>query len=392
MNIIYISSTCSKKKYKEYIESKGVRVSQQAQKYNLLLAEGLATLDANIKLISSRPINRTVTNKIWFKGEKEFANGIEFSYVPFINYPALRSFSVFAAVFFKLLFSSNKNKNTVVICDALNIIASIAALMASYIKGYKTVGIVTDVPCYFSYADKISITQKLNLWIMKKFRGYLLLTEQMNEIVNPQNRPHIVLEGHADVSMKQVENCLEEKYPKRVCLYAGSLMKIYGIENLVRGFVKAEIPNTELHIYGDGDFRKELEELARENDSVKYMGVAPNSDIVKAELKATLLVNPRPTNEDYTKYSFPSKNMEYMASGTPVLTTELPGMPEDHKPYVFFIKDETADGIAETLRNVLEKTPEQLHSFGLVAKDFILKEKNNISQAKKVLDFIDKSF
>ena len=122
------------------------------------------------------------------------------------------------------------------------------------------------------------------------------------------------------------------------------------------------------------------------------MGVAPNSDIVKAELKATLLVNPRPTNEEYTKYSFPSKNMEYMASGTPVLTTELPGMPEDHKPYVFFIKDETADGIAETLRNVLEKTPEQLHSFGLSAKDFILKEKNNISQAKKVLDFIDKSF
>ena len=46
---------------------------------------------------------------------------------------------------------------------------------------------------------------------MKKFRSYLLLTEQMNEVVNPQNRPHIVLEGHADVSMKQVENCLEEK-------------------------------------------------------------------------------------------------------------------------------------------------------------------------------------
>ena len=46
------------------------------------------------------------------------------------------------------------------------------------------------------------------------------------------------------------------------------------------------------------------------------------------------------------KYSFPSKNMEYMVSGTPVLTTRLPGMPMEYYPYVYFIEEESADGIA----------------------------------------------
>jgi glycosyltransferase involved in cell wall biosynthesis len=105
-----------------------------------------------------------------------------------------------------------------------------------------------------------------------------------------------------------------------------------------------------------------------------------------------LLINPRPTTEEFTKYSFPSKNMEYMASGTPVLTTRLPGMPEDHKPYVYFIDEETPEGVKTALQTVLSQDDQALHQFGAAAKAFILKEKNNISQAAKVLTFIQENF
>ena len=81
-----------------------------------------------------------------------------------------------------------------------------------------------------------------------------------------------------------------------------------------------------------------------------------------------------------------------MASGTPVLTTELPGMPCDHKPHVFLIKDESVEGIAKSLKNTFSYTPDELHDFGFKAKQFILKEKNNCAQAKKVIDFVKKAF
>ena len=384
MQIIYVYGGCSPKKYKEYVEVKGVRVQQQAQKYNQLLMEGLVSNGVRVDAISSRPINRAVDKRMLFKGEKDAECGINYNYVGFINYSFLRKLTVFVNTFFKTLFFKTE-KDCAVVCDALNIAASFGALFAAKLRGKKTVGIVTDVPCHRPNNTKIPVSEKINLWLMKRFDSYLLLTEQMNDIVNPKRRPYVVLEGHADISMKEVDNRLEEKYPKKVCFYAGTLRKIYGIESLVRGFLAADVPNTELHIYGDGDFRPELEKLAKENENVKYLGIAPNSEIVKAELKATLLVNPRPTNEDYTKYSFPSKNMEYMASGTPVLTTKLPGMPKEYDEYVYLLEEENTNGVCKALGEILTKTPEELHQKGLEAKAFTLREKNNVKQAEKLL-------
>ena len=109
-----------------------------------------------------------------------------------------------------------------------------------------------------------------------------------------------------------------------------------------------------------------------------------------AELKASLLVNPRPTNEDYVKYSFPSKNMEYMASGTPVITTHLPGMPDEYLPYVFLFEDETVSGMINMLQKILLLSNEELYTMGFRAKKFVLENKNSVVQARRILDMIRK--
>ena len=107
-------------------------------------------------------------------------------------------------------------------------------------------------------------------------------------------------------------------------------------------------------------------------------------------MEATLLVNPRPTHEEFVKYSFPSKTMEYMASGTPVLTTKLPGMPKEYYEYVDFIHSETPDGVAQALKQVLSLTDETLFEKGCRAREFVLKHKNNVVQARKILKMLEK--
>ena len=116
-----------------------------------------------------------------------------------------------------------------------------------------------------------------------------------------------------------------------------------------------------------------------------------SSQVVEKEMSATLLVNPRPTNEEYVKYSFPSKTMEYMASGTPVLTTALPGMPKEYYPHVFLIHEETPAGIAQALKDTLSRTDADLFRFGCKARAFVLKERNNIVQAGKILAMLEAS-
>ena len=51
--------------------------------------------------------------------------------------------------------------------------------------------------------------------------------------------------------------------------------------------------------------RKELKKI--EDKSIKCHGIVTNEEVVIAEKKATLLINPRPTGEEFTKFSFSIK-------------------------------------------------------------------------------------
>lgn len=179
------------------------------------------------------------------------------------------------------------------------------------------------------------------------------------------------------------------KLTKKIVIYAGGLHEEYGIKSLVDGFRKLNESDTELHLFGHGPMVEDIEQLMSEDNRIKYFGIVPNSKVVEAELQATLLVNPRPTVEDFTKYSFPSKNIEYMVSGTPILTTVLAGMPREYHEYVYLLEDESTDGIHDKLKELLLDTPqEELRLKGRRAKEFVLENKNNIYQANRIIDFI----
>lgn len=381
MIVYYISNTVSQQQFNKYLK-KYKSISQQAQKFNLLLSKGIAKNGVDVVHISTRPINRIREKKIFFKSENEIENEVNFHYVSFFNLPIVRNISVFLGVFFKLL---KAPKNSIVICDALNISASEAVLKVIHLKKLKNLAIVTDVPEH--RPEKFS-TDKKCLKLMKKYDYYVFLTEQMSKVVNPKGKPYIVIEGISDVELASTENRLEKKAVPRVCIYAGQLRRIYGIEYLVQGFVSANIDNAELHIYGKGEYSIELKKVCEKHSNVKFFGTVPNDIVVNKELEATLLINPRPTDEEYTKYSFPSKNMEYMASGTPVLTTNLPGMPREYHKYIYVIDEETEDGMKDKLQKVLALPIEELHNKGKEAKNFVIKNKNNIIQAKRIIDFL----
>lgn len=181
---------------------------------------------------------------------------------------------------------------------------------------------------------------------------------------------------------------MQKKTAPRSCMYAGAISEKYGLRNLIDGFRMADIPNARLDLYGPCDFEEELVQLAKEDPRIFYGGLLLNSEIVTKEQEATLLINPRPTTEEFVKYSFPSKNMEYMVSGTPILTTVLPGMPREYYPHVYLLEDESSEGIAKKLKQVLLQSDEALFEKGCAARAFVLNTRNNVVQAQKILDML----
>lgn len=222
-----------------------------------------------------------------------------------------------------------------------------------------------------------------------EFDGYIYLTEAMSSVINSY-KPYIVVEGILNDLVKSNINNNDVKTSKAI-MYAGGLNYNYGVINLLDAFENAEIPDTELWLFGEGDALEQIKARAQKNSSIHLFGRKSRKEVLDYEIKATLLVNPRSSKDEYTKYSFPSKTIEYMYSGTPLLTTRLKGIPPQYYDYVFSIADNDIESLTRSLKDIFSLQPEELISKGRRAKDYIALQKNSSVQSKRIIDFIEKT-
>lgn len=397
--ILYVSSLCSENMLKYIFETAVQKPEQAAQKFHRLLTQGFAlNLDqCSIQTLSSIPVTPVNHKKKFWFHSSERINGVEFKYIPMLNIPIFKNIGVFIYTFFKVLFWSwfRIGQKKMILCDVLNFTVAFASFLASKLSFTKNVTIVTDLPHNMLHTDNVqqgmaaNLYHKLTTFILYRFDAYVLLTEQMNAVVNPKNRPYMIMEGLVDITMESSENTIAKKSKEKIFIYAGGLFEKYGVKTLIDAFLKLENQEARLHLYGNGDMVKGMEGFMQKDTRIVYMGMVPNTIVVADQLAATLLINPRPTTEEFTKFSFPSKNMEYMVSGTPMVTTHLPGMPDEYLDYVFLFEDESVDGMSKTLETILSKSKEELHEFAAEAKAFVIQKKNNQVQAGRILEFMN---
>lgn len=387
MKFIYSYTNCSEKKYRQLFGDSEKFVLRADQKYHSLLIKGFAESNVNVCCLSGLPISRQVKKQLFVNEPDEFEGSISYHYYKSLNIPILRQIMVFFGGFLNVLFSGKEN--SYLICDFQNLANAYGTLLAAKLRRIPTIVIVMDLPDFLSGKK---IVQKMYEGTFKLADSFIFLTEQMNDVVNKKNKPYIVIEGIADSSatLSDKADLLKSKTGKDIVVYAGSLAKIYGIENLVDGFLNANLLEAQLWIYGDGDYLKELEKICQNHDNIIYKGVHPNEEVFEVEKKASLLVNPRPTSPKYTRYSFPSKTIEYMASGTPLLTTRLPGIPEEYYEFFYTIDGDTAEDVSKALKKVFSYSAQDRTNKGLSARDFVLSQKSNLVQSKKIIGFIEK--
>lgn len=381
MRVIYVSNLCLPQIYEDLFEDKRYKSSEAVQKYHRIMAEGFVLNDQEVISLGVVPANKNVKKKFIILPDGEL-NGVKYKHLKTINLPIIKQALNAVNVCFNIIKLGNK-KNSFVICDGLSYLASKAAVSVCRLKRIKTIVIITDLPEFLVGNNRRAVKKYKRLF--DEFFAYVLLTEKMAVRLGYMDKPYVVLEGQVD-SREERKTGRKKQYNKKIIMYAGIVQKLYGIKILVEGFIKADLNDYELHIYGNGDYAEEIDKIGEIHKNIKHFPSQSNSTVVEKEKEAYLLVNPRPTNEEYTKYSFPSKNMEYMVSGTAVLTTDLPGMPEEYKQYVYLIEDESVDGVCKVLKRISEISDEEVLNKGRLAREFVLSEKNNKIQTKKIIE------
>lgn len=380
--------TISSEGLRERLSSLGARrePGDLVQKYML---KGLSALVDDIYIIGSPRIQSWPKCKIKAVFKERFCfDGVPGVTVGFCNAPLLNHLSRLKnfKTECKKWAKENKNESVTIIVYSLNSTFLAGALMIkSIVKSASICVVVPDLPQFMSnYRWPLSTLKKMDIKQIEKMRKgidlYVLYSERMAAFLHLQNGQYIVIEGFIDEQKVNFEEkALVNK--KKICLYAGDLNPIYGIQNMIDAFQKIEI-DTELHIYGDEKAIKSY----RLNQKVKYMGKLNSEDIFEEMKKSDLLINPRPSSLKLTEFSFPSKTFEYMASGTPCVMCKLPNLPNSFIPHLYFFEEESVDGYSKAITKILLKTPEELSKKGKDAAVFVANNYSAKYQMYKIIN------
>ena len=354
------------------------------------LIEGVRVL--NLPFVGSYPRR---FGQIWFPsffepfGQRSVVIGRGF-----LNLSGVKLLSRFFSSLFGLLGLGVKSRQVVVVYSAHLPFLCSALLYRALRANVRVCLIVPDLPEYMgdsggAYTLLKSFDVRLFYFLAKKVDYLVVLTKYMANRLGVEDRKVVVVEGVAAIGHGEdakVEPLMHS--PVRSFLYTGTLARRYGIVDLVDAFCRLSGESLELWVCGDGDSRDYIETAALRDKRIKFFGQISREKAIQLQRRATVLVNPRPSEGDFTKYSFPSKIMEYMATGRPVLMYKLGGIPDEYDGKYISPERGGVEGLSESLERVAGMSDEDLEEIGRDAKKFVLEEKSPSKQAARIINLI----
>lgn len=100
-----------------------------------------------------------------------------------------------------------------------------------------------------------------------------------------------------------------------------------------------------------------------------------------------VLLNIRPTKGISTRYFLPSKLLGYLATGVPVITTDVGTVRERFGPFVTILDEETPGGLAKAIADVRGQPLGLRQESALKAREIVRKEFTWPAQGRRVAEF-----
>jgi glycosyltransferase involved in cell wall biosynthesis len=401
MNIIFIGGFFPENYTATIIEKSKLQVQNAANNFQWAFIKGLEqNLNHSIKLLTAPYIGwypkyykDLIFRKAYFSNNDNLESDVM---VGFLNLPGIKNIFKFFNLKSALRHLLNSNSRNIIFVYSTDWAYLKAALKAKSKNPNTTIcAIITD--CYdwkenkgfFNKLKLKNIVDTLPLKMLAKADCFVVLTDKMADYLKIANKPWVRVEGIFDEeAISKIEINLKDNVTK-IILYTGTLEYPYGIKELLGAFELITSTDYQLWICGSGSGKKLVQQRAQEDKRITYFGIVGREKITELQAKATILVNPRNTIGEYNKYSFPSKTMEYFASGTPALLYKLEGIPEEYFDFCYTVGDNKVETLSKAIFDTCQLKPDILKLKGESAKDFILKNKTAKIQCGKVIEMID---
>ena len=364
----------------------GVQIA--ANQYQIGFLKGLAREDMNIVSALSVGAFPRLNRRLFYKSDKKKTEYGEIDYLSFINLPVIRDKSFERKTYRHIVKQIQNNEKIRLFVYSLYMpfLKAVKRLKKRYGEKAEVCLIIPDLPGkYGIMRNKYTLRGiKDRLEADKKFSlanyadSFVFLTESMKELFD--NKPYTVIEGF----LPNCEFNYDNKRESKSVLYTGSLNHAFGITTLLKAFESIKDPDYRLWICGAGDGQADVEAAAERDSRIIYKGFLPKIEIADLQTRCDVLINPRPADGEYTKYSFPSKTMEYLFSGSKVVMHRLDGIGEEYYRFIRVIDDHTPEAIANAIVDACEDN-DFYHSRFMDQVEWIKGQKSSVAQVGKLL-------
>lgn len=333
----------------------------QTHNFAWSLARSLRAAHGTVFLLSAVPVQSyPLVPQKWFSGGNFVEAGIAGRMLAFANLMILKHLTRFLSCLLALPQLRRWSVRTVYIHGVHSPFLLFGVLLR--FLGYRVVPILTDPPGVILPTDgKLAATLKrIDAAVIRALiRPSTAVVALAPELARPyaDKLPTLVLPGILNGNwLERVRDFAAatdrtEPGQRPIILYAGGLAAAYGADRLIDA--ASLLPDVDFIFYGKGDQVARLQSSAAPN--ILYKGFSDAATLAGAMRDASVLINPRPSGADFAVQSFPSKLIEYLATGRTVLTTRIRSIPADLAGYFAYIDDETPAGIADAIRKALTR-------------------------------------
>lgn len=317
--------------------------------------------------------------------------------IGFLNLKLIRKISQTNCVYnsLKRWYRQTKNPKTLFVYTASAVFVKALSKIKKIYPALNICIIVADLPDMSSLSSKKVWGQKiLGKYLsavsyagLECIDSFVLLTKHMADYMQI-DKPYCIMEGiSTDTGRYKRDNC-PAKLEKTI-FYAGTLHRRFGVLNLLAAFQLIDNPEYRLIICGIGDSEKEIKSAAQNDPRIRYLGKVSRDEVLRIQQNVTVLVNPRQNIEEFTKYSFPSKNLEYLSAGIPVIAYKLDGIPDEYDEYFYYVETNDIAALKNKLVEVCEMDSALRAEKAEKSRRFVHENKNEVIQTKKIIAMLN---
>lgn len=397
MNILFVGAAIPNELCGKY---KGCSVA--GNKMQLGIIQSLSRRDGcNIQVLSTYPIAAYPKESVLGMRGKIFwvTSKIRMASVSFINLFVLKQITQAIGITLEIIRwrTAHKSEKNLILCFNACTERSIPVILVSQIYKIHKICIVADLPTNIKQHNIIKqianyLQKRTSIFALRKFDGLIVLNEEAQKRYAPK-LPFCIIDGGINLKDFTGPVIFGGTFPqlpnlgKRVILYSGALTEYNGIPNLIKAIKRINAGDVIFKFYGGGPLTQLVRDESKTDERIQYGGLVSNGEIVKIQRESSFLINPRPTSTLLSLITFPSKILEYMMSGTPILTTRLNSLVNEYKDLLLFINDDPI-GMANDIDQALKIDEKSLVTRSKLAYQYVKENKSWEAQSKVIYVFL----